>query len=57
VARNALIAQTDYVLTPDYPIEAELLEKVKTYRAALRNITETFKSPDAVVWPLNPLDK
>jgi hypothetical protein len=56
-ARNALLTSTDYVLTPDYPIDPALLEEVKAYRTALRNITETYSSPDAVVWPVNPLDK
>lgn len=55
--RNALIAQTDYVMTPDYPIDAELMAAVRSYREALRNITETYSNPDSVIWPKNPLDK
>jgi hypothetical protein len=53
--RNAMLTSTDYVLTPDYPIEPELLEKVKAFRTELRNITETYKTPSEVVWPVNPL--
>ncbi|RYD63392.1 MAG: hypothetical protein EOP83_12315 [Verrucomicrobiaceae bacterium] len=57
MVRNALIAQTDYAVTADYPIEADLLAQVKEYRTALRNITDTFSTPETVVWPKNPLDK
>lgn len=53
--RTALLTQTDYVMTADYPIEPELLDRVKAYRTALRNITTTFKTPEEVVWPENPL--
>lgn len=49
--RDYLISQTDYLLQPDYPISAEDLEKVKTYRQALRDIPEQEGFPDNVTWP------
>lgn len=49
--RNALIAKTDYLLAPDYPISAKDLEKVKAYRQALRDVPSQEGFPDNVVWP------
>lgn len=52
--RNAKIAETDYLLTPDYPISAIKLEEVKAYRKALRDITAQAGFPNDVVWPTKP---
>lgn len=49
--RDALIAKTDYLLAPDYPISAKDLEKVKAYRQALRDVPAQEGFPDNVVWP------
>ena len=49
--RDSLIAKTDYLLTPDYPISAKDLEKVKAYRQALRDVPAQEGFPDNVVWP------
>lgn len=49
--RDALIAKTDYLLAPDYPISAKDLEKVKAYRQALRDVPSQEGFPDNVVWP------
>lgn len=52
--RDALISQTDYLLTPDYPISAEDLESVKAYRTALRDVPQQDGFPFDVVWPELP---
>lgn len=49
--RDSLIAKTDYLLAPDYPISAKDLEKVKAYRQALRDVPAQEGFPDNVVWP------
>lgn len=52
--RDSLIAKTDYLLAPDYPISAKDLEKVKAYRQALRDVPAQEGFPDNVVWPEEP---
>lgn len=52
--RDALISQTDYLLTSDYPISAEDLESVKAYRTALRDVPQQGGFPFDVVWPELP---
>lgn len=54
VKRDSLISQTDYLLTPDYPISAEDLELVKAYRQALRDVPQQEGFPFDVVWPELP---
>ena len=49
--RNLLLAETDYLLMPDYPISKEYLEKVKEYRQLLRDITKQDEFPENVVFP------
>ena len=44
-ARDTRLAYTDKMLLPDYPITAEALEKVKTYRAALRDLPDQPGAP------------
>jgi hypothetical protein len=52
--RDRLIAVTDYLVTPDYPIEPDRLAKVKTYRQALRDIPEQAGFPRTITWPEKP---
>ena len=52
--RNRLIAATDYLVTPDYPIEPDRLAKVKIYRQALRDIPEQSGFPRTITWPDKP---
>lgn len=52
--RDRLIATTDYLVTPDYPIESDRLAKVKTYRQALRDIPEQAGFPRTITWPEKP---
>ena len=49
--RNALLAETDYLLMPDYSISQEYLEKVKEYRQQLRDITKQNGFPKNVTFP------
>ena len=49
--RNLLLAETDYLLMPDYPISQEHLEKVKEYRQQLRDITKQDEFPKNVTFP------
>ena len=52
--RDRLIATTDYLVTPDYPISDDRLAKVKTYRQALRDIPEQAGFPRTITWPDKP---
>ena len=52
--RDRLIAATDYLVTPDYPISDDRLAKIKTYRQALRDIPEQAGFPRTITWPKKP---
>jgi len=52
--RDRLIAATDYLVTPDYPISDDRLAKVKVYRQALRDIPEQAGFPRTITWPKKP---
>lgn len=52
--RDSLIADTDYLLTPDYPISPDELEVVKAYRTALRDVPQQEGFPYDVAWPELP---
>ena len=52
--RDRIIAATDYLVTPDYPIESDRLAKVKIYRQALRDIPEQAGFPRTIAWPEKP---
>ena len=52
--RDRLIATTDYLVTPDYPIDDDRLAKVKIYRQALRDIPEQAGFPRTITWPDKP---
>ena len=52
--RDALLAQTDYLLMPDYPIEPERKEAVEAYRQALRDLPSQKSWPLSVNWPEAP---
>lgn len=58
-ARDARLARTDKMLLPDYPITTEALVKVKTYRAALRDLPDQPGAPwdgggEETPWPELP---
>ena len=52
--RNQLIAETDYLMMPDYPVSAEVRASVETYRQSLRDITEQAGFPESIEWPVRP---
>ena len=57
--RDTLLAATGKMLLPDYPITAEALAQVKTYRSALRALPEQPGAPwdgggAATPWPAAP---
>ena len=52
--RDRLLAATDYLVTPDYPISDDRLAKIKTYRQALRDIPEQAGFPRTIAWPKKP---
>ena len=52
--RDALISQTDYLLTPDYPIGQEDLAIVKEYRTQLRNVPQQEGFHEHIEWPTLP---
>ena len=53
--RDAMIAETDYLMMSDYPISEEDKALVETYRQALRDIPEQEGFPSNVQWPVAPL--
>ena len=52
--RNLLLAETDYLLMPDYPITDEYLARIKKYRQELRDLTKQENFPTDVVFPNFP---
>ena len=53
IERNRKIAETDWTQMEDIPQATR--DAWKPYRQALRDITETYSSPENVVWPEKPL--
>lgn len=52
--RDAMIARTDFMMMPDYPISEEDKTLVEAYRQALRDIPEQEGFPSNVQWPVVP---
>lgn len=52
--RNALIAETDYMAMPDYPLDDEKRQAVLAYRQALRDVPEQAGFPRQIDWPVKP---
>lgn len=52
--RDAMIAETDYLMMSDYPISDEDKALVETYRQELRDIPEQEGFPSNVQWPVAP---
>lgn len=62
--RDRRLTATDYLVVPDYPLDPDKLEEVKTYRQALRDLPQQpgfpWNGPNdpACPWPVLPvLDK
>jgi hypothetical protein len=51
--RDSLLKETLWTVS----IESKLVNKEEwlNYRQILKNITQTFKTPDSVIWPVKPL--
>ena len=52
--RNQLLAETDWIVTKAKETGTNIPAAWKTYRQALRDITDTYKSQLTVVWPTKP---
>ena len=52
--RNVLIAETDYLVMPDYPLDDEKKAAVLAYRQALRDVPEQAGFPRQIDWPVKP---
>lgn len=52
--RDRLLAETDFLLMPDYPISEEALAALKAYRQALRDVPEQAGFPNTIEWPETP---
>lgn len=52
--RDRLIAETDYLAMPDYPLSEEDRGIVTAYRQALRDVPTQEGFPREVVWPEAP---
>ena len=58
--RNNRLAETDYLLMPDYPIEKEMLDPIKVYRQELRDLPEQKGAPwvdEEIPWPVKPFNE
>lgn len=53
LARNGLIEQTDWAMLPD-SCNRTFKASVVTYRQTLRDLTTTYATPEAVVFPAAP---
>jgi hypothetical protein len=54
IERNAKLAETDWVITMHKELGTNIPAAMKTYRAALRDITDSATSLDDVTWPEKP---
>jgi hypothetical protein len=52
--RNSRLSQSDWTQAVDAPLTPEQKTEWQTYRQALRDITDTYSSPEDVVWPTKP---
>ena len=53
--RDGLISSTDWTQMTDTPLTAEKVEAFKVYRQQLRDLPQTVKNPDDVIWPEKPV--
>ena len=52
--RNQLIAETDFMAMPDYPLPEDRKAAVLAYRQALRDVPEQAGFPRQIDWPVKP---
>lgn len=53
-SRNKMLAETDWVITMHKELGTNIPAAMKTYRQALRDITDSATSLDDVTWPEKP---
>lgn len=49
--RDALLAETDFLMMPDYPLGEEDATALKTYRQGLRDVPTQEGFPTEITWP------
>ena len=54
VERDALLTASDWTVLPDAPLTTAQKTAWKTYRQTLRDLPQTFATPDGIVWPEQP---
>lgn len=52
--RDALLAETDFLMMPDYPLGEEDATALKTYRQGLRDVPTQEGFPTEITWPNFP---
>ena len=52
--RDRLLADSDWTQVADAPLTTAQKTAWKTYRQALRDLPQTFATPDGIVWPEQP---
>lgn len=52
--RNLLLQKSDWTQLIDVDLSEENKLKWSAYRKELRDITETFRNPSEVQWPISP---
>ena len=52
--RDALLAETDFMLMPDYPLSEAKRAAVAAYRQALRDVPAQAGFPRQIDWPVKP---
>jgi hypothetical protein len=52
--RDDKLKETDWIITKHFELGTPIPENWKNYRQALRDLPQTFGSPDEVVWPTKP---
>ena len=50
--RDALLAETDFMMMPDYPLSEAKRAAVAAYRQALRDVPAQYGFPRQINWPL-----
>lgn len=54
IERNDKLTESDWVVIKATETNTEISQSWKTYRQALRDITQSYQSLDSVVWPTMP---
>lgn len=49
--RDALLAETDFLMMPDYPLGEEDAAELKAYRQELRDVPTQEGFPTEITWP------